>query len=100
MEKHNFVFENRTSEDIDMRIENNILIAENSPVKARHLGKTAQRIIDALVDDPTLTRKALADKLDIKFETVKKQLANLRSRQILDREGSDKNGYWVVLIRE
>ncbi|MDY6277511.1 MAG: hypothetical protein SPL35_03700 [Bacteroidales bacterium] len=28
------------------------------------------------------------------------QIANLRSRQILDREGSDKNGYWVVLIRE
>ena len=36
--------------------------AETSPVKARPLGKTAQRIIDALVDDPTLTRKALADK--------------------------------------
>ena len=80
--------------------ESSPVTGENSPVKARHLGKTAQRIIDALVDDPTLTRKALADKLDIKFETVKKQIANLRSRQILDREGSDKNGYWVVLIRE
>ena len=34
------------------------------------------------------------------FETVKKQIANLRSRQVLDREGSDKNGYWVVLIRK
>lgn len=50
--------------------------------------------------DGVLLLKALADKLDIKFETVKKQIANLRSRQILDREGSDKNGYWVVLIRE
>ena len=49
---------------------------ESSPVKAYPLGKTAQRIIDALVDDPTLTRKAL------------------------DREGSDKSGYWVVLIRK
>ena len=50
--------------------------------------------------DGVLLLKALADKFDIKFETVKKQIANLRSRQILDREGSDKNGYWVVLIRE
>lgn len=74
--------------------------AERSPVKTRPLGKTAQRIIDALIDDPTLTRKALADQLDIKFETVKKQIASLRSRKVLGREGSDKNGYWVVLIRK
>ena len=74
--------------------------AESSTVKTRPLGKTAQRIIDALVDDPTLTREALANKLDIKFETVKKQIASLRSRKVLDREGSDKNGYWVVLIRK
>lgn len=47
-----------------------------------------------------LTREALANKLDIKFETVKKQIASLRSRKVLDREGSDKNGYWVVLIRK
>ena len=74
--------------------------AESSTVKTRPLGKTAQRIIDALVDDPTLTREALANKLDIKFETVKKQIASLRSRKGLDREGSDKNVYWVVLIRK
>lgn len=74
--------------------------AESSPVKTHPLGKTAQRIIDALIDDPTLTREALANKLDIKFETVKKQIASLRSRKVLDREGSDKNGYWVVLIRK
>lgn len=64
------------------------------------LGKTAQRIIDALVDDPTLTRKALADQLGIKFETVKKQITSLRSRKVLYRDGSDKKGYWVVLIRK
>ena len=59
--------------------------------EVRHIG---------IEGDGVLLLKALADKLDIKFETVKKQIANLRSRQILDREGSDKNGYWVVLIRE
>lgn len=80
--------------------ESSPVTAESSPVKTRPLGKTAQRIIDALIDDPTLTREALANKLDIKFETVKKQIASLRSRKVLDREGSDKNGYWVVLIRK
>lgn len=78
--------------------ESSPVTGESSPLKVRPLGRTAQRIIDALVDDPTLPRKALADKLDIQFETVKKQIANLHSRQVLD--GSDKSGYWVVLIRK
>ena len=37
---------------------------------------------------------------NIKLLATKKQIASLRSRKVLDREGSDKNGYWVVLIRK
>ncbi len=72
----------------------------NYPANPRSLNKTAQKIIDALIDDPTMTRTALAERVGVGLEAVKKQLSNLRKQNILTREGSDKNGYWVVLIRK
>lgn len=68
-----------------------------SPVK--QLGKTSQKIIDAMIDDPTITRAELADKVGVGLEAVKKQISKLRKAGIIDREGSDKSGIWLVLIK-
>ena len=41
----------------------------------------------------------MADELGISLEGVKKQIKNLKDRGILVHEGSDKTGYWRIIIK-
>lgn len=67
---------------------------DNKPV-----GKTAQRIIDMVISNPMVTREKMADELGISLDGVKKQIKNLRDRGILVHEGSDKAGYWRIIVK-
>ena len=66
----------------------------NKPV-----GRTAQRIIDMVISNPMITREKMADELGISLDGVKKQIKNLRNRGILVHEGSDKAGYWRIIVK-
>ena len=75
---------------------------EKYPVKQnlnKPVGRTAQRIIDMVISNPMITREKMADELDISLEGVKKQIKNLKDRGILVHEGSDKTGYWRIVIK-
>ena len=65
----------------------------NKPV-----GRTAQRIIDMVISNPMITREKMANALGISLDGVKKQIKNLRDRGILIHEGSDKAGYWRIVL--
>ena len=65
----------------------------NKPV-----GRTAQRIIDMVISNPMITREKMAEELGISLDGVKKQIKNLRERGILTHEGSDKSGYWRIIV--
>ena len=41
----------------------------------------------------------MADELGISLEGVKKHIKNLKDRGILVHEGSDKTGYWRIIIK-
>ena len=82
-------------------------VTEEKPAKettvaalARRLGTTAQKILDAMTDDPTVTREALVEITGVGFDAVKKQISRLTEQGIIIREGSKKNGRWIVLIRK
>ena len=66
----------------------------NKPV-----GRTAERIIDMVISNPMITREKMADELGISLDGVKKQIKNLRNRGILVHEGSDKAGYWRIIVK-
>ncbi len=72
---------------------------ESEKTAQKKIGKTAQKIIDILVANPHCTRAELCSMLDKSDGTVKEHLANLQERGILQRIGSDKAGFWKVLIR-
>ena len=75
---------------------------ERYPVKQnlnKPVGRTAQRIIDMVISNPMITREKMADELGISLEGVKKQIKNLKDRGILVHEGSDKTGYWRIIIK-
>ena len=74
---------------------------EKYPVKRnvnKPVGRTAQRIIDMVISNPMITREKMADELGISLDGVKKQIKNLRDRGILVHEGSDKAGYWRIIV--
>ena len=75
---------------------------EKYPVKRsanKPVGRTAQRIIDMVISNPMITREKMANELGISLDGVKKQIKNLRDRGILIHEGSDKTGYWRIIIK-
>ena len=67
-------------------------------ITQKKIGKTAQAIIDAIVADPKVTRKGLADQIGKSEDTVKYHLASLQERKIIIHIGPDNGGFWKVLF--
>ena len=70
-----------------------------SPFQGK-IGKTAQAIIDAVVADPKITRKSLAQLLQVSENAIKYHLATLQRREIISHVGPDKGGSWKVLFKK
>ncbi len=65
----------------------------NDPIKldAREL-----RIIELLHDEPDLTRKEMADRLECSDSTIKRSLQSLVEKGAIKRIGSNKKGEWII----
>jgi ATP-dependent DNA helicase RecG len=53
-----------------------------------------QKIIDNIIDNPNITIAELVEIVGIAASKVKVNLAKLKAKGLLKREGSDKGGYW------
>ena len=73
-------------------------VNNESTLKEKGVGRTAQKIIDLVIANPMVTREKMADTLGISLEAVKKQIKKLRDMGILIHEGSDKSGYWRIIV--
>ncbi len=65
----------------------------NASVK---LSTTQRQIIDILKDNPEITIKEIADKLEKNETTVVRNIGKLKKQGIIERVGSDKTGYWKI----
>ena len=59
---------------------------------------TKDKMLELLHADPNMTRADLALQLSKSENTIKEHLATLKSAGRLKRVGSDKGGYWMVII--
>lgn len=59
-------------------------------------GDTEKKLLLLLNSNPALSAQKLADCLGITKRAVEKQIKKLRDQQILSRQGSAKNGLWVI----
>ena len=66
--------------------------------KSKSIGKTAQKIIDFVISDPSMSAEAMAYKIGISSRAVEKHISKLRSMGILSREGADHGGYWRIIV--
>ena len=69
--------------------------AEETPGKSS--GKSSEKILHHLRAIPTLSAKALAEKLGVSSRAVEKQIDLLKKEGSLRRIGAAKGGHWEVL---
>ena len=62
------------------------------------LSEDDKAVLTALAEDPEITQKEIAAKLDWKIDRVKYYLNKLKRKGIIKRVGTSQNGHWEVLM--
>jgi len=57
----------------------------------------ADLILNAIVEEPGITQKNLANKTGLSIRTVSRGMRELRNTGIVRRVGSDRSGYWEIV---
>ncbi len=60
------------------------------------LNKNERAVYYLLEKNPYYTRKELADATSKSLRTIQRTLDSLRKKELIERIGSDKSGYWEV----
>lgn len=58
---------------------------------------TQQSILEIVAQNPTATQTFMAERLGLSIRAVKKSIKDLSDKGILNREGSARSGYWIIL---
>lgn len=61
------------------------------------LNNIQNRIIEFIINDKYITQNTIAVKLNVNVRTIKRNFKVLIDNNIIERVGSDKNGYWEVI---
>lgn len=59
--------------------------------------ENTQKIVNAILEKPTITRKELAKKLGLSQDSIKHHILILKRKGRLKRIGPDKGGYWEIM---
>ena len=62
--------------------------------------KTIDIILQLIKDDPSITRKALAEIVGISQSAIQKHFNRLKAENIIVRNGGDRGGHWEVINKE
>ena len=69
--------------------QNRIEVDRNKKMKT-----TQERILDLIMEDSKMTQIQMAEKLEVTRSTISSNLKILKEKGIIERIGSDRNGYW------
>jgi len=71
------------------------IVHQSSPKSSpKGVNQTQQRIIEMILDNPKVTQKEMAEELNITIRAVKKSIKEMQEKNILERIGSARGGYW------
>ena len=73
------------------------LINERVNERVNSLQKTERSILLCLKEDQGLTQKAIAEKLNLTEQYVRKMIKRLKDMNLISRVGSNKTGYWKII---
>lgn len=55
------------------------------------------KILELISENPAITTSKLADILSVTRKTISTHMKSLREKNIIERIGSDRKGYWKIL---
>ena len=58
--------------------------------------KSGQKIVELMRENPSITIAELVSELGMSRSGISKQIAKLKADRVIEREGSDKSGRWIV----
>ena len=64
------------------------------------LSEDDKAVLISIVEDPRITQKEMAAKLDWKIDRVKYYLNKLKRKGIINRVGTSQNGHWEVVVKD
>lgn len=56
------------------------------------------RNIDLIISDGSISQDKMAEKIGVGKRAIEMQIANLKAKRLLVREGADRDGYWRIVI--
>lgn len=72
-------------------------VAKNVPVNVPvKLTATQQKVLELIRENPSITHIEMSRKLLLTEKTARRTTKALRELGLLKREGSDKNGRWIL----
>ena len=90
--------------DIDLRINiyrkqngDNVTKDATKDVTKDVINETNEgKLIALIAENPTITQAKLAKELDVTIRTIKRRLSKLQEEGIVRREGTNRNGSWII----
>ncbi len=79
------------------RINVNSFEIVSNKVSNKVTNKTEEKVIELIRDNPNITIKQLTIKTGLSEPGIKKNLKQLKDKEIIRRIGSNKKGYWEIL---
>lgn len=64
------------------------------------LSEDDKAVMISIVENPRITQKEIAAKLDWKIDRVKYYLNKLKKKGIIERVGTSQNGHWKIVVEE
>ena len=63
----------------------------------KNINVNEQIILDFIIKNPNISQKEISEKSKIPYRTVQRLIASLKSKNLIERVGSNKTGYWKLL---
>mgnify|MGYP000346876357 FL=1 len=57
-------------------------------------------LLHAIIEDSTVTQKALQEKTGLALRTIKRMMASLQEKGYIRRVGGKRYGYWECLVAD
>ena len=61
------------------------------------LSENDTKILNLIRENPSITQAELKEKLQVSIVTVKRLMANLQKRGLIERQGSSRKGKWIII---
>ena len=61
------------------------------------ISENGTKVLNLIKENPSITQAELKEKLQVSLVTVKRIMADLQKRGLIERQGSSRKGKWIII---